>query len=669
MKRDFSKRSRRPRKGNGTTRGRKPSEPGASALLDLAGVFREAARDLARNAESLLAQDAPDRDAASPRLEEFLREGITASIDRHMEKWKTHLDDRTAGRIVELLVYGTAVILGSRIAEREHGALAEADEREHALDLLARLGAFVALFGYPETWNGQAARRFVLERLAAPLGLVDEDGAGRLCFAMDAAKDLLMACIARSWRDMVGPLLDLSVQIPAHPSPSKRWADALELERLGHALERAAAADGLVRVMRGHAPAVTRCVMTATSAWMLVRESAGDDDAPTVRIDQLAIDQVIAALDVAETASVDHWRLEDLACPAPRCAVRLPARPRPNRDTPEMMLVHGDGDPAAATLVVMDALPDGWGVWAISCAAALHQGAPHLLTSDPAALSSGIDMCHFETRPLLVRGDVQGIFALLPGKPARIARMGPRIRGLPTARKAGSLALEHVAELGDLGLDQSDAIRAVYSLPAAPEQPGRYLLVACERALHVYRSGIEGVPWWNGWPLVRVAHLALLPNASVFDVAGDLIVFRVADGFWAFFPVQALEDGAPQPLASMRADARGILFRSPAGTDDDDIPPPPSWIRMGQLHDLAIDGSGSISVSFSDSARTNIYDRGGGDKPAHVRSVEGRRGAHLAHVRLGDGRLLLLRASDDHIEYRRVSPTAPARDTVFATAT
>ena len=682
MKRNFSKRSRRPHKGNGATQAprgassatgqahaREPSDQGASALEDLAGVFREAARDLARNAESLFAQDAPERDAASPRLEELLREGVTASIDRHVETWKARLDDQTASRTVDLLVYNAAAILGRRIAEQEHGPQLEEDERALALDLLARLGLFVTLFGYPETWNGQAARRFVLERLAAPLGLVDEDDAGRLFFVIDAAKELLTACIARSWRDMVGALLDLPLQIPAHPNPTKRWADALEIESLGHALERAAADDGLVRVMRGHSPVITRCLMSGDSAWMLVCERTADDEAPSMRIDQVATAEVRAALDHAETTAVEHWRLEELACPTPHCAIRLPARARPDARATEMMLVRGNGDPDAAKLVVMDALPDGWGVWAISCTGALpgHQGAPLLLTDDPAALPSGVDMCHFEARPLLVRGDVQGMLALVPGSPARIARLGPRIRGIGNAGKPGSLPVEYVAELGDLG---ADPIHAVYSLPAGPEQPGRYLLVAGERALHVYRSGVQGMPWWNGWPLVRVAHLDLVANVSVFDVVDDLIVFRVADGFWTFFPVQALEDGAPLPFAAMRAEARGILFQPPAGAANDDILPPPSWIRMGQLHDLASDDSGSISVTFSDSAWIDVYERKDDGAPAHVRSVEGRRGtrgARIAQMQLEDGRCLFLRASDDRIEYRRVSPTSPARDTVFAT--
>lgn len=639
-----------------------------TALYELAGSLRDVARDLARRADALFSPGILDGENDRVPFEELLREGVTAALEPYLEAWRAQMDEQTAHTIADLLAYHAVALLGRRIAERERGGgTDDGDERSHAADFLSRLLTFASLFGAPRSWHGRAARRFALERLAGPLGFVEEDASGSLQIVSAELSGSLAKWIARSWRDVVGLLLGLTVSPPATPHPQGDVWHTLDYTLLARALERAVSNDGLIWSHDRTVDAVTQCLMTQHSAWMLVHERADAHAGSRLRIDQARLAEVIAILDHVETLPIDQWRPAALTCPPPRCAVRLPA----GAANIALACVHTDGAERARLLITAE-LPAGWTTWLLSATSAASgpADAPLQLTSEPTDGRPEVSMARFPARSILVQGgETPEPFFVLPGPPAHLVRLAARDGDNGRARTSGSRVV-HPVPVSVLAPHGREAMDAAYSLSDDEGHEGRYLLLVGPDALTLYRAAGGDTAWWSGRPLEPVGHTSLVTNVTVFGVMDDLIIFSIADGFWSFFPVQAALDQVPPCFALMRREARGVLFRSQEDSDWHEILPPPSWVRHGQLD--AIDyraRDGSLAVTFADSGRTSLYARGRDSVPVMLGSVESRRSlhAHVAHRRLDDGRYLLMRTHADRIEYCHLSPEQRARDELFST--
>lgn len=642
------------------------------SLAELSGVVRDSARELLELLEGLFS---PTLTADTPaRLDELLQADIAASVDQCIAEWEARLEAEAAAKMADLVVYNAAVILGRRIwgysddVVRSQG---ERSDRDCAIDLLRHLARFADLFGEPDTWNGQAAHEYALEVLARPLGMISGGDTGAVDLAIDVVEDVLTELTARSWRDIVGVFLDLPIQTPPSPNWASNWRTAVDRVRLGRALERAVARDGLVRIVTRPAVTGRSCLLSRDSIWLVTSERVGEGaggggpggrepeegtaKAPgrlVTRVDHLAVAEVQAALELPAATAIRDWQPQDFACPRPRCAIRLPERTRTHKSCPEEVAVvrqrSADGSETESLLVIGE-LPGGWGVWLIPTQVAERAARDSALDlqCDGDALPPSVRFYPFGIRPRLIPSPSGEPMVFVCGEPVRLFRFGPD--------DANSGSDPQTVEIDGI---QADRIDRAYSVAPPPGGCESHVLITCGDEVRLYGGSADGEPWWQRPKLEVEAHEVLAPGVSVFDVVHDSVVLQRSEGLWAFVPLLALFGVEPACLAVEHAKARSLLSRLQHGAPENELAALSSWIRVGRLSDVSADDSGTIAVTFADSSWIELYERGEGLGPEHVYSVDRRyqsRGSTIAHLGSSDGEYLILEMRNDRFEFHRVS--------------
>ncbi|MCG8417901.1 MAG: hypothetical protein MJE77_08165 [Proteobacteria bacterium] len=695
-----------PNFGGSPRNSNRPVEKSATtdSLFALSSAFGAAAREFTGMIEDLLSTIEPrpnlvatnatrnsrreerpsDRKAGrsdgQSKLRQLLQSGIASSVEPFIAQWKARLDDVTAGSIADVLIFNAAALMGRRVLSGECGkgqVVDKLSDAHCAREFLARLCTFAELFGHPDSWNGAAARRYALNRLARPAGILSEDESGVVQPAFDVFKQVSMELTARSWRDIVSISLDLPVRLPAHPAWSQNWHGTVDRKMLERALERAIAGDGLIHTVWRQYAEVKQILLSQNSLWLLVRDAEhrmpgrpADCANRADRIDRVDLTRVMGALECHDTIPIEQWNSAALSCPPPDRIIRAP-RTRNNGEfsVEEMALVRQKTADRVdmESLAVVVRLRESWEVWLIPTVSAEHCPGELVLWRDDQEVtpSTGMSRTRFTDRPLLVRGACTEPLVLTRDTPARIVRLGRTGKDEKRAKNRPKTDLPGMAMAGSSG----HRIDAVYSLADDPRYPPGHVLLTGGSELRLYRSNSPGKTWWQGDSLELEAEATLVANAAIFGMINDLIVFQLANRLWGFFPLRALADSKRGRLAQLRAQARGILFRGETGEFAAAYPVLRSWIHVGRLSDVCGNSDGTISVTFADSARTELYEPRDGPVPVLVHSVENRRGsrgARTSHLKLPDNRYLLVRARDDHVEFKRIAELSRDHDDLLA---
>lgn len=163
--------------------------------------------------------------------------------------FRMRLAEQGALILSQLNTYGVAVptfalaeTVGRRLLAADEPAPQDDTTEAAVAEFKTRVDAFYDDFGDPVTWNGVSARQALLDRFYRPL--VGSDNLDHAATAK--VRDLILECLAATWRHIAHDLLVLSPpQFDLPPGIDAAWTANLQ-ERL-RIFERAIRGDGLVR--------------------------------------------------------------------------------------------------------------------------------------------------------------------------------------------------------------------------------------------------------------------------------------------------------------------------------------------------------------------------------------------------------------------------------------